>query len=237
MAAENCLWGAPRIHGELLKLGIAISERTVSRYVRGRPTTRSQTWRTFFANHLGDRTFISPAMFADAQDDDIVVDASDVSFRPAPSMDGSCGSIHGPSVDRGRWLQHSSLGACLGQNHLQDRNGARKSSGRDPPRHRRLRLTSRRPGRCSLVRAHSASATDGSVRSFARACPPDAVLSLLSVCNRIVNVVLRPNPSFRSRRGWLRRDSHAYWNIGEGQVRQPLGMTKEQRGKCIEGFM
>ncbi len=41
-AAENCLWGAPRIHGELLKLGIEISERTVSRYLRGRPTTRSQ---------------------------------------------------------------------------------------------------------------------------------------------------------------------------------------------------
>src|SRR5439155_6655493 len=47
MAAENCLWGAPRIHGELRKLGIAISERTVSRSLRGRPTTRSQTWRTF----------------------------------------------------------------------------------------------------------------------------------------------------------------------------------------------
>jgi putative transposase len=33
MAAENCLWGAPRIHGELLKLGITISERSVSRYL------------------------------------------------------------------------------------------------------------------------------------------------------------------------------------------------------------
>ena len=42
MAAENCLWAAPRIHGELLKLGIAISERTVSRYLQGRPTPRSQ---------------------------------------------------------------------------------------------------------------------------------------------------------------------------------------------------
>src|SRR5438093_12713712 len=79
LAAENCLWGAPRIHGELLKLGIAISERTVSRYLRGRPTTRSQTCRTFFANLLGDRTFISPVMFGDAGRNDIVVDASDVS--------------------------------------------------------------------------------------------------------------------------------------------------------------
>ena len=52
MAAEHGLWGAPRIHGELLKLGITISERTVSRYLRGRPTTRSHTWRTFFANHV-----------------------------------------------------------------------------------------------------------------------------------------------------------------------------------------
>ena len=76
LAAENRLWGAPRIHGESLKLGIAISERTVSRYLHGRPTTRSQTWRTFFANHFGDQTFISSLMFADAHDDNIVVDRS-----------------------------------------------------------------------------------------------------------------------------------------------------------------
>jgi hypothetical protein len=46
MAEENCLWGAPRIHGELLKLGIAISERIVSWYLRGSPTTRSQPAQT-----------------------------------------------------------------------------------------------------------------------------------------------------------------------------------------------
>jgi hypothetical protein len=80
MAAENCLWGAPRIHGELLKLGIAISERTVTRYLRGRPPRRSQTWRTFFANHLGDPTPTSPETFADARGDDIVVDVCDLSF-------------------------------------------------------------------------------------------------------------------------------------------------------------
>jgi Homeodomain-like domain len=62
LAAENHLWGASRIHGELLKLGIAVSERTVSRYLQGRPTARSQTWRTFFANHLGDMAFMSPLM-------------------------------------------------------------------------------------------------------------------------------------------------------------------------------
>ena len=134
MAAENCLWGAPRIHGELLKLGIAVSERTVSRYLHGRPTTRSQTWRTFFANHFGDQPLISPAMFADAHDEDIVVDASDLSFRPARSIDASCASIHRPSVDWGRSLQPS-LGVHLGQHHIQDHTETRKSSSRDPPWH------------------------------------------------------------------------------------------------------
>jgi putative transposase len=52
MSAANPLWGAPRIHGELRKLGIEISERTVSRLLRQRPNRPSQTWRTFFANHV-----------------------------------------------------------------------------------------------------------------------------------------------------------------------------------------
>jgi putative transposase len=51
MAAANRLWGAPRIHGELGKLGIDISERTVSRLVRRRRRPPSQTWRTFLTNH------------------------------------------------------------------------------------------------------------------------------------------------------------------------------------------
>lgn len=51
MSRENRLWGAPRIHGELLKLGFEVAESTVSRYMvrhRGPP---SQTWRTFLRNH------------------------------------------------------------------------------------------------------------------------------------------------------------------------------------------
>jgi putative transposase len=54
MAAANPLWGAPRIHGELLKLGIDISERTVSRLMPKSRPRPSQTWRTFLANHLRD---------------------------------------------------------------------------------------------------------------------------------------------------------------------------------------
>mgnify|MGYP003577730220 CR=1 FL=1 len=51
LAEENPLWGAPRVHGELLKIG-NVSERTVSRYLRERLNRPSQTWRTYIANHL-----------------------------------------------------------------------------------------------------------------------------------------------------------------------------------------
>jgi len=51
MAGANPLWGAPRIHGELLKIGIDVAERTVSRLMPKRRPQPSQTWRTFLANH------------------------------------------------------------------------------------------------------------------------------------------------------------------------------------------
>jgi putative transposase len=52
MSQANPLWGAPRIHGELLKLGIEVSQASVSKYlVRPRRPT-SQSWRTFLANHV-----------------------------------------------------------------------------------------------------------------------------------------------------------------------------------------
>src|SRR5438128_11744389 len=54
MTAANPLWGAPRIHGELLKLGFHVAERTVSRLIPKRPTPTSQTWRTFLTNHVPD---------------------------------------------------------------------------------------------------------------------------------------------------------------------------------------
>ena len=53
MAIANPLWGAPRIHGELLKLGVDISERTVSRLMPKRHKEPSQTWKTFLTNHVG----------------------------------------------------------------------------------------------------------------------------------------------------------------------------------------
>jgi transposase InsO family protein len=53
MHRENPLWGAPRIHGELLMLGIQVSESTVSNYLSTLPRRRpTQGWRTFLRNHL-----------------------------------------------------------------------------------------------------------------------------------------------------------------------------------------
>ena len=55
MANANPLWGAPKIHGELLKLGIVVSERTVSGLLRrNKRKPPSQTWRTFIKNHILD---------------------------------------------------------------------------------------------------------------------------------------------------------------------------------------
>ncbi len=52
MSRENLLWGAPRIHGELLKLGIEIGQTSVSKYMIRQRTPPSQSWRTFLENHL-----------------------------------------------------------------------------------------------------------------------------------------------------------------------------------------
>jgi len=50
MSTANPLWGAPRIHGELLKLGIEISQATVAKYMVRRHGTPSPTWRSFLRN-------------------------------------------------------------------------------------------------------------------------------------------------------------------------------------------
>jgi hypothetical protein len=51
MSRDNPLWGAPRIHGELLKLGIDIGETSVSKYMVRRRRPPSQTWKAFLENH------------------------------------------------------------------------------------------------------------------------------------------------------------------------------------------
>ena len=51
LSTANPLWGAPRIHGELQKLGIVVSQSTVAKYMQRHPRPPSQTWRTFLTNH------------------------------------------------------------------------------------------------------------------------------------------------------------------------------------------
>jgi transposase InsO family protein len=52
MNVENPLWGAPRIHGELLKLGIEVAQSTVAKYMARRRPGSGQTWKTFLHNHV-----------------------------------------------------------------------------------------------------------------------------------------------------------------------------------------
>jgi transposase InsO family protein len=54
MSRSNPLWGAPRIHGELLKLGVEVSQATVSKYMVCQRKPPSQSWRAFLNNHAKD---------------------------------------------------------------------------------------------------------------------------------------------------------------------------------------
>jgi hypothetical protein len=51
MSVDNPLWGAPRIHGELLKLGLEVAQSSVAKYMVKRPGPPSQEWRSFLCNH------------------------------------------------------------------------------------------------------------------------------------------------------------------------------------------
>ena len=59
-------WGAPRIHGELLKLGIKVSQATVGRWMPWRPKVPSPTWRSFLHNHLPEIAAIDMFVVATA---------------------------------------------------------------------------------------------------------------------------------------------------------------------------
>jgi Homeodomain-like domain len=134
MAAENRLWGAPRIHGELLKLGITVSERTVSRYLqRDRLMAPSQTWRTFLANHIGQLGLISPVTSPCAPHVDEVIDISDQPFCHPPSWnDESLAAQRCVVVDWCASLQRTSCGAPTVQD-VRDTMAVRNRTSRGPP--------------------------------------------------------------------------------------------------------
>src|SRR5258706_6803783 len=66
MSADNPLWGAPRIHGELLKLGFEVAQSSVAKYMVKRSWPPSQGWRTFLCNHSPDIAamdlFVTPTL-------------------------------------------------------------------------------------------------------------------------------------------------------------------------------
>ena len=52
MSVDNRLWGAPHIHGELLKLGFAVAQSTVAKYMAKKGDPSGQSWDTFLRNHM-----------------------------------------------------------------------------------------------------------------------------------------------------------------------------------------
>jgi len=132
LAEENRLWGAPRIHGELLKLGVVVSERTVSRYLQDRPQRTSQTWRTFIANHVGQFEFNTRMPSPDVSGDDLV-DASPSTYHPGSSdwLRGSrpCALLSGRVS-----VPTPGLDSPCTQDHCRARTGMRWSAGRAPTR-------------------------------------------------------------------------------------------------------
>jgi transposase InsO family protein len=66
MSMANPIWGAPRIHGELLMLGIEVSQATDGRYMPWRPKTPPPTWRSFLRNHMRNMTAVDTFVVATA---------------------------------------------------------------------------------------------------------------------------------------------------------------------------
>jgi putative transposase len=66
MSMANPIWGAPRIHGELLMLGIEVSQASVGRYMPWRPKVPSPTWRSFLHNHMRNMAAVDMFVVATA---------------------------------------------------------------------------------------------------------------------------------------------------------------------------
>jgi hypothetical protein len=113
MAQENFLWGAPRIHGELLMLGFKVSQATVSRYLSSLNRHPSQSWRTFIRNQaLGFR--YSDNLEHAKQDYGSPVDCSDRGKFTGPAdqivrrVADNRGAFHSRDIaTRARWRTRS----------------------------------------------------------------------------------------------------------------------------------
>ena len=82
MSIANPLWGAPRIHGELLKIGIDVGQTSVAKYMARRRGPPSQGWKTFLRNHANGIALMEPI----CRSDDVlstIVRAADPAARPS----------------------------------------------------------------------------------------------------------------------------------------------------------
>jgi hypothetical protein len=188
IATRNRLWGASRIHGELVKLGITVSEWTVSRYLCDRLRVPSQTWRTFFANHFGALTVSSVVTSSDAPGDDDVINAGVFPLRSAPAL-GDGPSYRWTVVDWSQSLNRTPPGSRDAQADLHHRTRTGVGSGRGPPSRGPSRLAQELMSGGSFVGilhlAHQRTGRDG---SLAPAGSPSAVLGP-AVSDWVVNVV------------------------------------------------
>jgi hypothetical protein len=108
IAAANPLWGALRIHGELGKLGIEVSERTVSRLVRRPRRPPSQTWRTFLTNHvsaLGSMDFFTISSPSPPSRVESCSPSSSCSITAGGSFTSTSRSIRRPAGPRSKSLR------------------------------------------------------------------------------------------------------------------------------------
>jgi hypothetical protein len=103
MSVENPLWGAPRIHGELLKLGFEVAQSSVAKYMVKRRGPPSQGWRTFLHDHASD------------------IAAMDLFIVPTVGFD----LLYGLVIMR---LDRRELVWINGSHHIRPRNGLRARS-------------------------------------------------------------------------------------------------------------
>ena len=110
MAHDNPRWGSERIRGELLKLGIVVSKRSIQRYRRRGPASpASQTWRTFLANHA---YYIWAARLADGADPHLQDALCPGLHRLPPARAGACQRDKQP--DRGLGVAPGDRSDALG---------------------------------------------------------------------------------------------------------------------------
>ena len=159
MARDNPRWGSERIRGELLKLGIAVSKRSIQRYRRRGPARPpSQTWRTFLANHAPAHLGGGPVHRADAH----VQDALRARVHRARPPRAGARQRHG-APDRRLGLAPGGRGHRVGPAAV----GACPSAGRRPANWVATASASALAGPSTLPRGRP-----GSRRCARYRCPP-----------------------------------------------------------------